>query len=79
MQTKKRCFHPWPEFEDETADREGKREVIKSKSKSNRENMVVNLNFHYIISDIWQARKINELLLLVSVRWVSYCFIAFRI
>lgn len=62
--------------EDETIDREDTRV---NKGMSKRENMVVNLNFHYIISDIWQARKINELLLHVRMRWDFYCFIAFRI
>lgn len=33
--------------------------------------MVVNLNFHYIISDIWQPRKINELLLRMCARFFS--------
>lgn len=49
------------------------RDRLKKLEEKNGEKrkLVVNLNFHYIISDIWQPRKINELLLRMCARFFS--------
>lgn len=46
--------------------------------RAREHQIVVNLNFHYIISNIWQARKIKWIITSCARYWDCF-FIAFRI